>query len=325
LILKQPKSQAVAVKAQDLVPWHSSKTEIALSPLARYSAPSGLGAPKTKKPMSKPAILSNSNRYPKSSLADAVASLRAWRLWLVLGYREVNAQYQRAWIGPFWLTVHAAVWIAATTFIFSMVITTPQDVGRYCAHVAIGIVMFNLITNIVTGGSEVFIKSRIMIHSHPNPLLIHPLRLAAASAYQFALQLPAVAGVFLIFGTTLTHNAWMALVGLLVNLAMAGNIALLFALAGARFGDFRFVTLSGMRLALFITPIFWSRAQVSEANQWVLDLNPFAHFIAIVRDPLLGSYAPMLSWIHTGAWFMICLTIGGIWFVRTRRSIAMWV
>lgn len=272
-----------------------------------------------------PSLLSGTNRYPKSSFHDAVASLTAWRLWLVLGFKEVNAQYQRALIGPLWLTVHAAVWIAAVTYIFAVVIGFDTEIARYSVYVASGIVMFNFITNIVTGGSEVFIKSRIMIHSHPNPLLIHPMRLAASSAYQLALQIPVVLAVFILFGVSVSETVWLAVPGIAANLAVAINVSLLFALAGARFGDFRFITLAGMRLALFVTPVFWPADRLGDSARWIVDLNPLSHFIAIVRDPLLGEPAALLSWAVVGGWFLVTFLIAGAWFVATRRSIAMWV
>jgi ABC-type polysaccharide/polyol phosphate export permease len=37
-----------------------------------------------------------------------------------------------------------------------------------------------------------------------------------------------------------------------------------------------------------LTPVFWRRTQVPEHLQWVVDLNPFAHTIEILRQPLMG-------------------------------------
>ncbi|WP_323761778.1 ABC transporter permease [Maricaulis sp.] len=272
-----------------------------------------------------PQLMVGSNRYPRTGVHDALASVLSWRLWLVLGIREVNSYYQRAFIGPAWLTVHAGVWIAAVTFIFGFVIGLDESTPMYAAHVAVGIVMFHFITNIVAGSSEVFIKSRIMIHSHPNPLLIHPMRLVASAVYEMALQLPVIIAVFMIFQTSLTPTAWLAIPGLMMNFVMGVAVALLFALAGARFGDFRFVTLAGMRLALFITPVFWPADRLGPDTRFIADANPFTHFIAIVRDPLLGEPAPMLAWITVLAWFALCAVVGGAWFASARRTIPMWV
>ena len=57
----------------------------------------------------------------------------------------------------------------------------------------------------------------------------------------------------------------------------------------------------------------------------VLDVNPFYHFIEVVRAPLLGQAPGLLSWI-----VVLSMTLGG-WLVtfeffrRHRRRIAYWV
>lgn len=265
------------------------------------------------------------SRRSRAAWKDVSEAVGAWRLWLVLGYRDMRAQYDRSRLGPFWQTAHAAVWIGALAFIFTNVFDVEQDLNEFIAYIAIGLVLFNYINAIVTGASDVFVRSRILIHAHPAPLFVHPLRLVASAVYQLAFQLIAVAGVLVIFPIPLAPTAPLALVGLVLTALMSVAVANILALAGARFGDFRFAMLAIMRLMFFVTPVFWTLDQWSGAPLQLVTLNPITNYITIIRDPLLGLVPDPLVYVKAVFWLGLCGSVGALWFARVRHTIAMWV
>lgn len=256
---------------------------------------------------------------------DVVESITSWRLWLVLGVLETRAQYNRSLLGMFWLTAHAMAWITALAFIFSNVFSIEEDLNYFINYVSLGILFFNFMNTIITGGSEVFIKNRIIIHSHPNPLFIHPLQLVTSACHQLAYQFIAVLVFYLIFPIPLSATAIFFVPGMILTLLMAVSLSLFLSLAGARFGDFRFGMLALMRLMLFVTPVFWSLDQWAGAPLQLVTLNPVTTFLTILRAPLLGEIPDLVVYLKGIAWTVLFGVLAFGWFVRKRNTIAMWV
>ena len=256
---------------------------------------------------------------------DVINGFGSWRLWLVLGYRDMRAQYSRSFLGPFWQTIHAAIWISSLAFIFTHVFEVDQNINEFVIYIAIGLIIFNYINAIVTGASDLFIRSRILIHAYPAPIFIHPLRLVSAAIFQFLFQLVAVLPFFLLFPIDFAPSAPLALIGLLLVGLMSISIATLLAIVGARFGDFQFIVLAIMRVMFFVTPIFWTLDQWSGAPLQLVTLNPITNFITIVRDPLLGKIPDFLVYAKVIFWLIFTSLVGAVWFVRARQTIAMWV
>ncbi len=254
---------------------------------------------------------------------DAIDSLRRWPLWFTLGIRDIFVQYERAIIGPFWLTLQAGAWIGAIIFVFAGIL---DESGRdYAAYVAIGLVLFNFVTATVTNGSEVFIQNRIVIHSHPSPFFAYVLRLVVSSLFQLVLQSIAIIVTFVIIGQGLSSQAWLAIPGLMLGVLMCLVLAMTFGLAGIRFGDFRFAMLAIMRLMLFVSPIMWRPETGGWLKKIAANINPIAYYIEIVRGPMLGQVPSLWVYGAALAWLVGFTLIAIIWFIHSRRTISMWV
>jgi lipopolysaccharide transport system permease protein len=53
-----------------------------------------------------------------------------------------------------------------------------------------------------------------------------------------------------------------------------------------------------IQIAFFLTPIMWMPHSISDRlPQTFLDLNPFFHLIALVREPMLGHIPDSTTWL----------------------------
>jgi ABC-type polysaccharide/polyol phosphate export permease len=82
-----------------------------------------------------------------------------------------------------------------------------------------------------------------------------------------------------------------------------------------------------MRVLFFLTPIIWSPALISpnSPRRLFVDVNPFAHYLAIWRKPLMGEYPDVLSWYVTGGLTFLGLCLAFIVFARYRREVVFWI
>jgi len=67
------------------------------------------------------------------------------------------------------------------------------------------------------------------------------------------------------------------------------------ALLSARFRDLPQIVAALVQILFYITPIIYRPSSLTRFS-FIVDFNPMAHLIDLVRAPLIGEYPPMLSW-----------------------------
>ena len=119
-------------------------------------------------------------------------------------------------------------------------------------------------------------------------------------------------------------TALLVLPGLVLVAANAVWVGLLLGMVCARFRDVPQIVTSLLRPVFFLTPIIWKPELLGKRMGFV-DMNPFFHFIELVRAPLLGQVPAPLTWtvvlaITAGGWLVTFL-----FFRRFRSRIPYWV
>jgi len=100
---------------------------------------------------------------------------------------------------------------------------------------------------------------------------------------------------------------------------------LLMGLLCARFRDLSPIVTSVMQVAFFITPVIWIPKSLPGYAASLLTFNPFAVFLSLVRDPLMGQPVPLTYWL-----IALAITVGGwtvafLAFARFRARITYWL
>jgi ABC-type polysaccharide/polyol phosphate export permease len=114
-----------------------------------------------------------------------------------------------------------------------------------------------------------------------------------------------------------------AIPGLLLLLVNALWCSTLLGMLSARFRDLPQIVASILQIAFFATPVIWRVNLIN--NKLLVDLNPFYHFIELVRAPLLGQSATLVSWLVV-AGITIFGSVGTFLFYRSHRTrIAFWI
>jgi len=160
----------------------------------------------------------SSARLSELARADLREALRKPRLWLYLAWHDIRVQFERSLLGPLWVTLQAAAWIVAIIFVFGGIMGPYRE---YSVYVAIGIVLYNFITAVVTDSSDIFLRNRIVIHSYANPYSAYVLKQVVSALIQLALQSGVVVLVFIFAGYPVGPTALLAIPGLALGVMMA--------------------------------------------------------------------------------------------------------
>lgn len=245
-----------------------------------------------------------------------------WRLGVTLGWLDIKLRYRGSLLGPFWLTISTAVWIAAMGGLYSALFH--MDLHGYLPFLALSLVLWTAIGNLVSDACNTFLQSESMIRSMRMPFFVHVVRVVVRNAIALLHNVPVVLVVFAIFGTWPGMGALMALPGMAIWLIDAVAACLLLGTICARFRDIPPIVGSVMQIAFFVTPIMWRPEQLG-AHGWWLPLNPFNALLDLVRQPLLGvPHVPFMriaALLYSG---LFCAMAWGL-FARVRGRLAFWI
>lgn len=103
-------------------------------------------------------------------------------------------------------------------------------------------------------------------------------------------------------------------------------IAIFLGVICTRYRDIPQIISSFLQVVFYLTPIMWLPSLLpSRAGAYMLDLNPFYHFIEIVRAPLLGKEPSLTNWLVSIAIAVVGWIVTLMLFGRYRRRIAYWL
>ncbi len=238
-----------------------------------------------------------------------------------LGWYDFVMGYRRSFIGPFWQTIQFCIWIAALTLILHTQLG--DSIGSYALYVAVGMAVWEPLAGAMTEGPRHFSQHAALIKDVPIKLSQLSVRKLAFLVFRACMTAPVLIAMFLIFGETPSPDiALLGLAAVLILMTMYAFIVL-FGFIGAFNHDFQFLVPAAMRFLFFVTPIIWQAD--SGFRKAISVFNPFSYYLEIVRGPLLGTPAPLTSWLVVAALSFTGLALALIVQGVFRRSVIFWI
>jgi len=269
------------------------------------------------------AVVFDNGHQLERAFRDLIEGLRCWPLWGSLAWQDIRQRYTRSIIGPFWLTLSMAILVVGFGFLYGKLFTMPLD--TYLPYLAAGIVIWSFISTCLTDGCCTFFLSAPAIKQLAAPLSIYAYRVVWRNLIVFihnAMVYVIVAAVFAIWpGWT---NLFLILVALAIFSVNGLWASLLLGVFSARFRDIPSIVSSLIQVAFFMSPIFWHTDQLP-ARSAIVEYNPFAYYLDILREPLLGQNAAFSSWLVVLCLTVVGLVISFIVFARFRGRLSYWI
>lgn len=243
---------------------------------------------------------------------------------VMLAWQDVKQAYRRSAIGPFWITASMAVQIAAMGVVFGIIFKTP--LYEYLPFLASSIILFGLISSIVTEGCMAFIAAEGMIKQLKLSMFVHVFRVVLKNVFNFAHNLVLIPLVFLVVWHGIGWEVILFIPGLVLVMLNVTWIVLILGTISARFRDLPQVVSAFMTIVYFVTPVMWQPKLVPGGTaHLLLGLNPFYHLLQLLRLPFLSSVPTFENWFVASL-----MAVGGwalAWFVLKRfgKQIAYWV
>ena len=285
----------------------AAQTEAASAPASLYPAgPGGLAA----------------------AVAEGYAECRVgasrWRIAHLLGSAELRRRYARSRLGQFWVTLSTLVSVVALGSVWTVLWQQPVD--EMLPYIAVSLVIWAFISSFVADGMSIFIANAHYMLNQGLPVSVFVYGFVWRNFLIFAHNAVIVLLTTLIFGTLTFSGAAEFLLALVLTLITGFFTAFIVAMACLRYRDLIQVVSSVMQIAFYLTPVLW-RPEFMKVDfaPALIAFNPFAIFLSIMRDPLLGRAVEAETWIAaasiTAAVAAASLALIGLW----RRRIIYWV
>jgi lipopolysaccharide transport system permease protein len=245
-----------------------------------------------------------------------------FRLWSMIGWRDIKQRYRRSTLGPFWLTLSMAFMVTGLGLVYGTLFK--MDLRTYLPFVCLGLILWEFISKSILEGSTSFLMLEGLIKQIRLPLTTH----IASTIWRNVIVLAHNAVIYVVIAAIFGLNpGWQALwfvpafILVVLNLTW---IALTLAILCTRFRDVSLIIQSVVQMLFFVTPVFWSPSLMPDRTVLVHG-NPFFHMLQLLRAPLLGDDPGLESWIFLLA--MLCLgwSAAFLLFAKFRRRIAYWL
>lgn len=248
------------------------------------------------------------------SRADLAAGLSRHPVWVALATEDIGDQHRRTALGPLWLMVNYLAFAGTFIFIFHRGDATGPG---YAVYVATGLLAFFYMQETISISVTLFAREASFIKGTNLPLSVYVFRAALQSMIRAGYALVGCVLILLVAGAVPSLVWAWSLLGAALILLTTPAVIICFAFLGIYLPDSQFVVSNLMRVAMFITPVFWRDPGGDGFRQLVHDYNPLTWFLEIVRAPVVDGVVPLGALALCGAislcfWTLALLLLGSL-------------
>jgi lipopolysaccharide transport system permease protein len=231
--------------------------------------------------------------------------------------RDFLMLYQQTLLGPAWIILQPLLTVFTFMLIFSLIIKVPTNGVPAFLFYLTGITLWNLFADIFVGTATIFTSNSQVFSKVYFPRLIVPLSTTLLHFSRLIVQLLLLIAVILFYhfsGRYTTHpsNWVISIIPLLITGGIALGCGLIFSVLTARYRDLMNLLHLGVRLLMFICPIFFAVSLVSEHLRWIVYLNPLTPLFEVFRYAWVGEGTFTVAQVGASFGVMILLLAGGI-------------
>ena len=254
---------------------------------------------------------------------DVLGSLQRWEFWFYLGWNDVAKQYRRSFIGPIWITLNTALFIVAFGLVGAQLFKFPLE--DYLPYFCAGQVLFGFLSTLLTDGARVYFGAAAFLKQTPYPKTSFVFRLVWRSLILLGHNFVVILAVLIWAGRLGGINWPMFLLALAATILSALLAVAILGAISARFRDIPMMVSSIMQVAFFVTPVIWRPEQLTERARLLVDWNPLAAYLDVLRQPLLGGTAADSSWLMVAAMLVLMTGAFIVLYRVVRRRIVYWL
>lgn len=240
---------------------------------------------------------------------------------------DMRLRYRRAILGPLWITISNGMVFAVIGFVYSQVLNIP--VKSFVPYFAVGQVCFNFFALHISESATCLISHEPVIKNAPQPFALYIARVLLRNMLYLGHSLVSLLIVFLVFPDAIDlapENVFLCLAGFALLISFGWVLGSMVALLATRWRDVLPLVQNVLTVVYLITPILWKSSLVSPEYRWIIELNPLAAIMDLIRAPLVPQIQVSGDATAIAMIGVIVLAASALWlYHRYRAKIAFWL
>jgi ABC-type polysaccharide/polyol phosphate export permease len=245
------------------------------------------------------AICACLGRAEAAGLVELLDGARQWRVWHLLGLRELRQRYARSRLGQLWLVLSVSLMLAVMSTAWSILYNQP--VGELAPFIGVGFVVWSFLSQVLTDCTMVFVSHGNFYRNQKMSFSVSIFSVIYKNSIVLAHSLIIVLGLIVLFGVPVNWYDLQIVPALLltwITMLWAGYII---AMLCVRYRDIIQLINSWMLVLFLVTPVLWKPDTLPPEHRFIVDYNPLALFMELLRNPLLGEPVSAYVWISAAA------------------------
>jgi len=211
---------------------------------------------------------------------------------LYLAWTDNKTRYRNSLLGPFWPTITTLMTVTALSFIWGHLLKESSE--EYIPHLAIGLILWQLISGIIVDSPTLFIRNAQVIKNVVLPNWFFTIRVLFRHLTNFIHNAFIIIGVLLYCNIPLKHEMLFFFPYLLLALLILFFLSHSIGLLGARFRDMEPLISGVVPLLFLISPIIYTAERLPLGFN-IVWANPFTYLLESLRCSLTGGQTPDIT------------------------------
>ena len=213
-----------------------------------------------------------------------------------------RAMYSGAKLGQIWQLLTPILNVAVYYFVFGFLLSTSRGVPDFILFLVVGVFLFNFLQTAVVFGSRSISDNLVLIRALHFPRASLPLAATVIQLQQLAFSMVIVFIVAVVTGQEPDWKWLLIFPVLVLQTIFNAGCAMLVARMGSVLTDTSQLLPFIMRTWLYVSGVMYSIYSVTSAHHlpkimlWILEYNPPAVFISVVRNCLMTVPPPSAAY-----------------------------
>lgn len=241
-----------------------------------------------------------------------------------LGWQDVKQAYRRSVIGPFWLTIGVVVQVITIALVFGVIFKV--KLFDYLPFLACSLVTWGMISTTINEAGSAYTASEAIIKQIKIPHWVFVFRVMWRNLIVLAHNIVIIPLAFILVQRPISISVLEFAAGLVILTGGLASVVVILATVSARFRDIPAIVASLLTVVFYVTPVMWTPENFdNEFAHYVLGLNPFYHWLQVVRLPLLGENPTIENWIGSLLCSIVLFFVSKWIYKKSYNRIAYWL
>ncbi|EKF6289094.1 ABC transporter permease [Vibrio cholerae] len=253
---------------------------------------------------------------------DLKESLKERQLWTTLAWIELKRGFSGTKLGVLWRPTSALIVGLSLGNVYSIILN--KSTSDYIPYVVAGLVVWSLISQLITEGGKLFLANGPQIKEMPISYTSYIAKYLTRNIISFLLSSLAVILVLVYYNQLSRIEPIAFIFGTLMVVINGIWVSILFGIATIYIRDITELISNFMRLVFFITPVLWSPDMASSKGQ-IVKYNPLYYYLDVIRSPMIGHEVDIYSYYIIATITIVGLIVSVIVYSKYRDKISFMV